>query len=254
MTALEFAALPNVTSQLDPTRETAAQNDDPLAWCVTFYPATGARVRVTDTAGAANGSCGVAVINEVLIDATGTDDGVTFVEIAGPGGALIGGAKVEDIEGTGVANAGNRNADGDLTAGETDGEITIPAGTRIPVDGILLVCDGVGTSTTITNVPNASPADVVVRDMDLENGGGDAVQLVSAAGTLLDVVGYAAAATTALDRATTLFNGLAMYEGTTAIYPATASSLARSATSSDTNDNRTDFAADATPTPGVANN
>jgi hypothetical protein len=245
---MAFVATTGATLQLDPGAATATGNDDPLAWCVTFYPAAGApRTIVADTAGAPNGSCGAAVISEVEIDAPSTDDGKTFVEIAGPGGALVGGMKLVDLEGVG-AQAGQRNTDGDLAVGETDGEVVLPAGTRIPADGLLIVADG--TTAGATSVPNVTSADVIVRDVDLENGGGDSLQLISASGELLDTLGFDANGN---PLAVNLgVNGLAMVEGATALYSTIAgTSLARDLGATDTDDNLGDFHADPSPTPGL---
>jgi hypothetical protein len=101
LAAGSFVGFAGSSTQLDAAVLTAADNDTATNWCVSFYPAPPARgTRVANTAGAANGSCQVAVINEVLIDAPGGDDTRTFVEIAGPGGSVIGGAKLTDVEGT----------------------------------------------------------------------------------------------------------------------------------------------------------
>ena len=188
------------------------------------------------------------VLNEVLIDAAAADDGKTFVEIAGPGGADVGGFKITDVEGLG-ATAGSLNTDGDFGAGETDGVVVLPAGTRIPVDGILVVADATAAGTTA--VPGVTAADVLVRDIDFENSGGDAVQLVSASGALLDALGTSP--TGAALATNTAVNGLAMYETATAFYPTTNATIARSATSLDTDHNGNDFHVDPSPTPGAPN-
>ncbi|KFE70328.1 beta strand repeat-containing protein [Hyalangium minutum] len=255
LTASAFVGFSGSSTQLEPTTSTAAGNDTATNWCVSFYPNGARGSRVTNTAGALNGSCKVAVINEVIIDPPGTDDQKSFVELAGPGGAVIGGAKITDVEGLG-GTAGALNADGDLSTGETDGEFTLPAGTRFPADGILLVADA-NSSVTSTQVVGFTPGvDVLARDMDVENSGGDSIQLVSATGTLLDAVGHDAnGATLATNVA---YNGLALYETATALTPTTpagtaAPSLARNTLSTDTDNNRNDFRADPTPTPGSPN-
>jgi hypothetical protein len=238
---MTFAVTAGVTTQLDPGVTTALGNDDPLAWCVTFYPAPpAARAAVSDTAGADNGSCGVVVINEVFYDPSGTDDGRTFIELAGPGGALVGGVTIEDVEGLG-ATAGQRN-------GVTQ---TIPAGTRIPVDGILLVADETG-ATLGTSVLGMTAADVILNDVDFENSGGDAVQLVSATGTLLDALGQNVGGA-ALATSTAMFNNLAIVEGTPAQGVVTNASHARDLASGDSDANAADFHLDPTPSPGVPN-
>jgi hypothetical protein len=252
LVAANFVGFAGNSTQLEPTVLTAAANDTATNWCVSFY-ANGVRgSRVSNTAGALNGSCKVAVINEALIDGIGGDDGKTFVEIAGPGGSVIGGAKLTDVEGKGLPTpAGQYNA---------MGEQTLPAGVRIPADGILLVADGIGT-TTNTAVPNFVPGvDVRISSLDPENGGGDAIQLIAAGtpATLLDTLGYDlnGGAGANLDANVAIPNGLAMYESATALYVTTgtvAVSIMRSPISTDTNNNRNDFRWDPTPTPGLPN-
>ncbi|ADO68260.1 Ig-like domain-containing protein [Stigmatella aurantiaca] len=255
LTATAFVGFAGSSTQLDPESLTADANDTATNWCVSFYPAGSRAGRVTDTAGAANGSCKVAVINEVLIDAPSTEDTKAFVELAGPGGSVIGGAKILDIEGKNPS-AGTLNTDGDMAPGETDGEFVLPAGTRFPADGILLIADA-HPLTNVTNVPNfVNGVDVKARDISMERLGGDTIQLVSASGTLLDVLGHDTAGANL--SVATAFNGLAMYEVQTALTstPATgtaAPTLARSPDSADTGNNREDFHADPTATPGVVN-
>ena len=166
---------------------------------------------------------------------------------AGPGGSVIGGAKLTDVEGrTGTTAAGAYNV---------FGPYTIPAGTRFPADGILLIADIASSGQTL--VPNfVAGVDLSANNVDLENPGGDAVQLINAAGTaLLDAVGQDTAGAD-LD-VNVAENGLAMYEGATAFYIATtgnwSGSLARSPGSADTENNRNDFRTDPSPTPGLPN-
>ncbi len=241
-----FVGFAGSTTQVDPTSLTAAGNDSATGWCVSFYPAGMRGARILDTLGAPNGSCKVAVINEAYGDAPGGDDQQAFVEIAGPGGAFMGGAKLTDVEGRG-GSAGTLNS--------AMGEYTFPAGARIPADGILLVVDT--NLAGNTQVPNFVPGvDLTSSRLDPENNGGDALQLVSAEGILLDALGYDANGAN-LDT-NVAYNGLAMYEGGTALYPSsptssTAASLARAPTSEDTDNNRADFHADPSPTPGLPN-
>ncbi|SEK89733.1 IPT/TIG domain-containing protein [Stigmatella aurantiaca] len=254
LTATAFVGFAGSSTQLDPSSLTAEANDTATNWCVSFYPAGSRAGRVQDTAGAANGSCKVAVINEVMLDAPAGEDGRTFVELAGPGGSVIGGAKILDIEGKGTG-AGTLNADGDLAPGETDGEFVLPAGTRFPADGILLIADA--TTANITSVANfVNGVDVKARDIALERGGGDTIQLVSAQGTLLDVLGHDTAGATLT--VATAFNGLPMYATQTALTPTptigtAAPTFARAPNSADTGNNREDFRADPSATPGLAN-
>lgn len=253
-TASQFVGYTGTSTQLA-SGATGPDNNTATNWCVSFYPATGTKTRVSDTRGAANGSCSAVVINEVLIDASGTDDQKTFIELSGPGGASVGGLVISDVEGSG-ASAGTRNADADLSTGETDGDYVIPAGTRIPADGILVIADGTsGGTTTIAN------ADLIARDMDFENGGGDSIILATGTGATLDALGHDLNGTN-LGRTTTTFQigsqFLTMYETATALFVSAGSSttvsLSRDASSTDTDNNRNDFHNDPTPTPGLANN
>ncbi|MET0403120.1 MAG: hypothetical protein ABW123_11990 [Cystobacter sp.] len=254
LVASHFVGFAGSSTQLDASVLMASGNDTATQWCVSFFPNGARGARITNTAGALNGSCRVAVINEVLIDPSGVDDGKAFVEIAGPGGAVIGGAKLTDVEGSG-SSAGTINTEGDLSPGETDGVFVIPAGTRIPADGILLIADA--TTTGTTSVPGfTAGVDVLARDMDMENGGGDAIQLISAAGPLLDTVGHDASGNNLATNVAS--NGLALYETATALTPTAgvnnaSPSLARSPMSTDTDHNRNDFHADPSPTPGAPN-
>jgi hypothetical protein len=243
LTAASYVGFPGSSTQLDPAKLTAAGNDTATHWCVSFYPATGRGARITHTASTANGSCRVAVINEVLVDASNEDDTRSFVEIAAPGGSIIGGVKITDVEGLG-SSAGTYNPVGSLT---------LPVGTRMPADGILLIADTDETGST--RVPHfVVGVDVKASDLDFENGGGDAIQLISAdsPAMLLDAVGHDVAGA-ALSTNTALPNGLAMYEPETALYPPTGASLMRSPASTDTGNNRDDFRPDPTPTPGLPN-
>jgi hypothetical protein len=257
MSASAFPFMSGVSTQLDPAHLSALGNDSGAHWCTTFYPDSGVRRRGTTTAGAANGSCRTAVINEVLVDAFGSDDGKAFVEIAGPGGADVGGVRIEDVEGRG-STSGFRNTESpsDVGDGEIDGEVILPAGTRIPVDGFLIVADGTNSGTSGfsgTLVSGVTAADVIVRDMDPENStnGGDALQLVAADGTLLDALGHSATGG-ALDLYWASFNGLIMYETEAALFPTVGASIARDPSSQDTDNNRNDFHGDPSPTPGAA--
>jgi hypothetical protein len=247
LTASDFVGFAGSSTQLDPESLTAAGNDTATSWCVSFYGSGVRGSRVTNTQGAANGSCKVAVINEIYIDGPGADDGQGFIELAGPGGSVIGGAKLTDVEGRGATTAGAYNA---------FGPYTIPAGTRFPADGILLIADIASSGQTL--VPNfVAGVDLGANSVDLENGGGDAVQLINAAGTaLLDAVGQDTVGAD-LDVNAATPNGLAMFEGATAFYISTtgnwSGSLARSPGSADTENNRNDFRTDPSPTPGLPN-
>jgi hypothetical protein len=121
----------------------------------------------------------------------------------------------------------------------------------MPADGILILADANAT-VTATSVANVHANDLLFRDVDLENGGGDALQM--AFGTILvDTIGYTVVAGGTLAVNLTTFNMLAMYETATAAYPAANKSMARNSTSTDTNNNSVDFSIANTPTPGAPN-
>jgi hypothetical protein len=250
LTASHFVGFPGSSTQLDASVLTAAENDTATNWCASFYPNAARGSRVTHTQGAANGSCNVAVINEVLINGPGGDSGEEFIEIAGPGGAVIGGARITDVEGKGTS-AGALNP---------LGTFTIPTGARIPADGILVIVD-LNPDGRTTNIPNYTylpGVDVGTSSLVFEDNGGDAYQLINVAGTaLLDAVGHDVNGVN-LDTNTSTANGLAMYETATALSSPTPSatwavSMARSPASADTDNNRNDFHTDPSPTPGLPN-
>lgn len=206
----------------------SAANDDGGNWCTTFG--------TTDTHGAANAACDASavVVNEVLYDAVGVDGGATFVELAGPGGAVLGSMVVRPISTAGVIN------------GQTFAKNqTIGLGTRMPADGYFVIADLDGTpATSILNV------DLAVAQMDCSNNDGSVVQLLSAAGTVRDVVMYGPSQ----DADNLAEDGTAMREGAASANTAAAgSSIGRNAISGDANDNLADFASDASPTPGAPN-
>jgi hypothetical protein len=219
LTASDFVGSAALSTQLDVGRATAAENDSPLSWCLSF--------RAADTFGAANQSCRTAVINEVLYDAPGADDGQTFIELAGPGGAVIGGLVVRGV-----------SANGNLQAG-TFKSSTLPPDTRLDAAGLLLLADEAGTTGT-TAVAGAA---LLFRDLDPDNDNAS-VELLDGT-TRIDVVGYGTPAAAAVE-------GAAVAD----IVPLTggpALSLARREGSQDTNDNGVDFFLDPTPTPGAPN-
>jgi len=248
----DFVAAPGFTTQVDPSALSALGNDVPTAWCTPFYPAGTSKHRVRDTAGAANGSCSGAVINEVLAHTSGGDDGRTFVELAGPGGAAVGGMSLEDVVANG-SGAGARFADGDFGPGETDGEYTLPAGTRLPPGGYLVVADGVNSGaqgTAGSLVPGLVPGvDLIARDMDLQDGAAS-LQLLAANGSLLDVVGQDPLGTAFT--ASVAYNGFVLVEGTPAVGPEPYTSLGRNTASDDRANNRLDWIPSVA-TPGTEN-
>lgn len=227
-----FVAFTGATSQADPTLLTATGNDPASAWCVSFGSGTGLKKRRANTLGAPNGSCAAVVINEVFFQSAQGDDGRTYVELAGPGGADVSGYTIADL-----SSDGGLIADGDFGVGEVDGLVRLPAGTRLPADGYLIIADATSAGSSL--VANVTPGvDLLVRDIDLADGPGS-VQLISATGGLVDVVGHDPASA-ALESAVG-FNGLATFEGSVAKTPPVGQTLARAADNADTDFNSNDF-------------
>ena len=120
------------------------------------------------------------LINEVSYDAPGGDGGSVFVELYGTPGFDISGWTLQAVEGSGTNSGTNNNE-----------SFVFPPGTVIPNDGFLVIADDDGSGST--NVPNA---DIIVGDMDLENGP-DGLQLIDTNnGRLVDAVAYGAVTTT----------------------------------------------------------
>ena len=245
--ANDFVGFTGASTQLHPGSLSAQGNDLATAWCVTFASAT-TKSRRPDTLGAANGSCGAVVLNELMIRSSTSDDGNTYVELAGPGGASVSQFTIGDLLGGGALAS-----DGDVGPGETDGLVKLPLGTRLPVDGYLIIADGVNSGPNgfgMTLVANVTPGvDLIVRDMDLSNGPGS-VQLLSDVGALVDVVGHdptGSALSSSIG-----YNGLATYEGSVATTPPADRSLARRPESLDTGGNSSDFGS-LSNTPGAIN-
>ena len=249
--ASDFAAWTGATSQLAPAQTTPQGNDDPLAWCVTFWAdPSQPKKRVFHTWGQPSGSCTDLVINEVLADPNGLDDGKAYIELAGPGGAMLAGVSLFDVEGS-TSGGGTLNS---------LGQLKLPQGWRVPVDGILLVADGQGTTKT-TLVGGFSPADVLFDNVDPENNSRDAILLVRD-GALLDAVGYDAGGNDLQVQFGTApgIAGFLLVEGLAALAPTTRAgsfivqhSLSRVPGAEDTDNNAADFRVDPTPTPGAPN-
>lgn len=157
------------------------------------------------------------LISEVFYDAVGSDNGLSFIEIAGLPGTVLDGLVLEGING------------GD---GQSTGTITLVG--AIPASGLFVVADE--STAGATAVPGAS----LIRNFDLQNGP-DSLLLRSAS-VVLDAVGYGVFAPGEI------FAG----EGAPAVDPAAGASIARRFADVDTGDNAADFVALATPTPGAA--
>ncbi len=211
----EFPVLTGLATQLDAaTCLNATANDDAACWCVPKQA----------TPGGPNGTCGPYVINEVLVDPTGTDDGFEFIELYGPAGGSL--------------------ASWRLRWSGTDGTVLAVASLtgRIPNNGYFVLADDTGGSTNVSN------ADATFA-LGLQNAGGG-IQLITPDGTLADALGYGALTST-----TDSDDGLALVEAdlNDLVSVSEGQSMARSSDSADTGHNNVDFHLNATPSPGEAN-
>lgn len=162
-------------------------------------------------------STALPLISEVFYDATGSDDGLGFVELYGPAGASVDGLRLEGVNG----------ANGDVTA-------TVALTGVFGPDGLFVVADDQGDGTSLV-----AGADWVAN-FDFQNGP-DSVVLRDADDLVLDAVGYG------VFGAGEVFAG----EGAPAPDAPADSSVARLFADVDTDDNAADFAV-AAPTPGSA--
>ena len=211
-TAGQFPGLLDRATQLDFAFQSGMDNDSGASWCV---PASA-------TPGAFNEPCTAQSITEFLADAFGADTDNEFVEVWGVPGTEMGGWRIRSTD-----------ANGNLTGAD----VTLAAGTRMPLDGYLVVADNGGGSTNVAN------ADVeTALGLPDDNAG---LQLISAANTAVDAIGYGTLAVM-VDTA----DGFPIVETAPATI-AEGSSLTRDANDTDTNTNNTDFHLDPTPTPGA---
>lgn len=165
------------------------------------------------------------VINEILYDLPGDDtNGDLFVELRGTPGGDLGGYKVSFLNGD----------DGKETE-----HVTIPAGLRVPENGLFVIADGITGDLQHTHVLNADYLD----NFDPQNGP-DSVQLLSPDGKLIDAVSYGT------PKVTTGANGLAMLEGLAAPDAPVSRSISRLPDAEDTRDNSADFVINTAPSPG----
>ncbi len=157
------------------------------------------------------------LISEVLADASGSDNGRTFVELAGTPGLSLSGYTLVGINGG---------------TGEVYLTIDLSA-FSIPADGIFVAADAA------SGVTQVGDADAVFEGLDPQNGP-DSMQL-RLADVVIDALGYG-------DFTGAFFSG----EGSPVPIAPSGSSLARIFADVDTNDNAADFASLETPTPGSA--
>jgi hypothetical protein len=157
------------------------------------------------------------ILSEVFYDATGSDDGQSFVELAGPPGCSLDGLLLEGVNG----------ANGEVT-------VSVVLGGVIPPDGLFVVADALADGSTA--VVGAD----LLADFDFQNGP-DSVVLRNATG-VIDAVGYG------VFGAGDFFAG----EGAPAPDAPAGSSLVRFFADLDTDDNAADWGVLDRPTPGEA--
>jgi len=157
------------------------------------------------------------LLSEVFYDASGSDDGLSFVELFGTPGTPLDGLSIEGVNGSGGAI----------------GPVIALSGV-IGADGLFVVADA--DSSGATSVAGFD----LLANFDFQNGP-DSIVLRSAE-AVLDAVGYGSFA------AGDVFAG----EGSAAPDAPAGSSLARLFADVDSDDNALDFVVLAEPTPGSA--
>lgn len=168
---------------------------------------------------------GAVVLNEIYYDAVGSDtDGVLFIELFGEPGLPIGGCRVQFVDG----------GDGSL-----EDAVTLSEGALIPEDGYYVIADSLTGFPDATSVLGAD----LVDNFDPQNGP-DAVQLIDNAGILVDAIGYGEGIVAIAE------NGLAAFEGMSALDVVNGHSLERKEPGLDTGNNLEDFIEREVPTPG----
>jgi len=158
------------------------------------------------------------ILSEVFYDATGSDDGQSFVELAGAPGTNLDGFVIEGVNG----------ANGAVT-------VSVVLGGVIPADGLFLAAD------TLSDGTSAVVGADLLANFDFQNGP-DSIVLRNAAGVVVDAVGYG------VFGSGEFFFG----EGAPAPDAPPGSSLARRFADIDTDDNFSDWRVLDRPTPGEA--
>lgn len=177
------------------------------------------------------------VLNEVMYDGVGGDDGQTFVELAAPAGTDLTDWQIISVEAGSATSCGAVN---------TSGTITL-VGSAQP-DGLFVVADLASGVTTVTCPPthNGGAPDMTVSNCDFENGT-DAVQLKHPTGLVVDAMTYGGGACAIVD-----LNGDPIVEGNAAFDVFGGFSLERWPQGADTDDNATDFTAQCSPSAGAS--
>lgn len=158
------------------------------------------------------------LLSEVFYDASGSDDGLLFVELQAAPGTVLDGYTIEGVNGSNGA-----------------------VGPVVTLSGVV----GASRLFVVADARTDGTSDVAGADLyanfDFQNGP-DSVVLRDDLGTVLDALGYGVFGAGEINAG----------EGMPAPDPAAGSSLARVFADMDTNDNLADFEVLAMPTPGVA--
>jgi len=176
-----------------------------------------ARLALALALGASSAAASPLLISEVFYDASGSDDGHTFVEISGTPGTSLDGLVVEGINGSG----------GSVT-------VALALSGVVPADGLFVVADLDGGGAT-----NVAEADLLL-DFDFQNGPDSVV--LRQGDVVVDALGYGEFAPGEV------FAG----EGMPALDVPAGSSLARVFANLDRDDNASDWVELTRPTPGAA--
>jgi hypothetical protein len=164
-------------------------------------------------------------INELLYDVPGPDtNGELFIELRGTPASTL--ADYQLV----FRNGSN---------GEVTETITLPEGSRMPIDGLFVIADALTGSPAATGVAHAD----YIENFDPQNGP-DAVQLLDPDGTLLDVLGYG------MPLPLRDIDGQPLYEGEPAVDVSAGVSLSRDAQGADADHNLLDFFVNIAPSPG----
>lgn len=186
------------------------------------------RIAATITLGAANpgaaacSTSGTLVVNELMYDPAGSDDGNEWIELYNPGDATVdaSGWTIESVKTT------------------TPIVFTLPVGTQLPSHDYLLIGE--------TNVANADVS--AGSKLDFGNGdNGDAARVRDCAAVLRDTVIYGA------NNGDNQIDDLGAIATSIAPDGAEGTSAARKTDGVDTNLSGADFATDTTPTPNAMN-
>ncbi|MEE2665448.1 MAG: hypothetical protein VX681_15130 [Myxococcota bacterium] len=178
---------------------------------------SGLAVALLALCGGARAGHALPVISEVFYDASGSDDGHSFVELFAAAGSVLDGLTLEGVNG----------------AGGAVGPVVALSGV-VGADGLFVVADATGIGSSFVSHFD------LLANFDFQNGP-DSIVLRSPA-AVLDAVGYGSFG------AGDVFAG----EGNAAPDAPAGSSLARRFADLDSDDNAFDFAVLASPTPGTA--